>query len=79
MNSDFYLIITTDKLGQQRSVEEIRSILEEHPELIDAYEGLREFYKPQYYTPVVIPEFSTMTGILTLVGAVGIFFFVRRK
>ena len=77
--TNFYLIILKNSLGQQRSVEEIRSILEEHPELIDAYEGLREFYKPQFYTPVIIPEFSTFIGILTLVGAVGIFFFVRRK
>lgn len=77
--TNFYLITTKDKLNEQRSVEEIRSILDEHPELIDAYEGLREFYKPQYYTPAVIPEFSTMIGILTLASAVGIFFFVRRK
>jgi len=77
--TNFYLIILKNNLGQQRSAEEIRSILDEHPELIDAYEGLREFYKPEYYTSVVIPEFSTMIGILTALSAVGVFFFVRRK
>ncbi|MDD5192276.1 MAG: hypothetical protein PHH54_01115 [Candidatus Nanoarchaeia archaeon] len=77
--TDFYLITTKNRLNEQRSVEEIRGILDEHPELIDAYEGLREFYKPEYYTPVIIPEFSTFAGVLTLTGAVCVFFVIRRK
>ena len=31
------------------------------------------------YEPPVVPEFGTMVGILTALGALGVFFLVRRK
>ncbi|MDP3026957.1 MAG: hypothetical protein Q8N63_04565 [Nanoarchaeota archaeon] len=72
--TNFYLIIIDEELKEPRTTEEIEALLEEHPEFIDAYEGLRNLNNM-----VIIPEFGSIAGILTLAGAVGIFFFVRRK
>lgn len=71
---EFYLIIDKGKLKEPRSLEEIRKILDEHPELIDMYEGLGDLSKY-----AVIPEFGLIAGALTLIGAISIFFFVRKR
>ena len=73
--TDFYLVITKDKLEEQRTTEEVSVLLEQNPELIDMFEGLRNL---NAQVPV-IPEFGLFAGVLTLLSAVGIFFFMRRK
>jgi len=42
------------------------------------YDGKKDNYRVDENLPVV-PEFGTMVGILTALGAVGTFFLVRRK
>lgn len=42
------------------------------------YDGKKDNYRVDERLPVV-PEFTTMVGILTALGAVGTFFIVRRK
>jgi len=70
---EYYLIIEKGKLKEPRTTEEIEDELKEHPELVDEYEGLNSL------NVALIPEFGTVVGILTLIGAVGVFFIVRKK
>ena len=72
--TNFYLIIINEELKEPRTTEKIEALLEQHPELIDAYEGLRN---PNNI--FIIPEFGSVVGILTVLSAVGIFFFVRKR
>lgn len=72
--TEFYLITLKDKLANPRTLEGVQELLKEHPELIDAYESLRN---PNNIA--LIPEFGTVVGALTILGAVGVFFFVRRR
>ena len=72
---DFYLITEKNELGESRTTEEIGALLEQHSELVDMFEGLRNL---NGQLPMV-PEFGFYVGALTLLSAVAIFFFVRRK
>jgi hypothetical protein len=70
---DYYLIVMKDKLRHHRTEEEVDEELEEHPELVDMYEGLRSL------NIALIPEFGVIVGALTLIGAIGLFFIVRQR
>lgn len=70
----FYLITNKDKLNKSRNLEEVEVLLKQYPELIDAYENLRN--------PVnvpLVPEFGAIIGALTILSAVGVFFVIRRR
>jgi hypothetical protein len=44
-----YLIIDQGELDEKRSIGEVRSLLDDHPELIDAYFNLEKLYKDYWW------------------------------
>jgi hypothetical protein len=48
----FYLLVDQGKLGNRRSIEEVRMLLNEHPELMDAYEGLRRLFREYWWLAI---------------------------
>jgi hypothetical protein len=50
-------------------------LLTQYPQLFEMYEGLRRFGG----SVPMVPEFGFYVGALTLVGAMGLFFLIRRK
>ena len=70
----FYLITIGDLLNPQRTEEEVEEALIQNPELAMDYEGLRNLR-----SFAVVPEFGMVAGLVTILGAVGVFFFIRRK
>src|SRR3990167_567154 len=45
----FYLFIDNGELDEKRSIDEVRETLDEHPELIDSFEGLRSLYNDYWW------------------------------
>lgn len=74
-NIDFYLILKKSALNEQRTVEEAEALLKQHPELVKMYEGLKNL---NGNVPLV-PEFGFYAGALIVIGAMGMFFGVRRR
>jgi len=75
-STEFFLVTLENKLNQSRSLDEVKELIKQHPELVDKYENLRNLNE----NPIpLIPEFGVYVGILTLVSAIGLFFIVRRK
>ncbi|MFA5019683.1 MAG: hypothetical protein WC533_01145 [Candidatus Pacearchaeota archaeon] len=53
---DFILINDNGELEEERSIEEVRQLLNENPELIDAYEGLRRLFSDYWW--MILPSGS---------------------
>lgn len=51
---DLYLIAKGDKLAEKRNIQEVREILDEHPELVDMYGKLDRLYKDYWWT--IVPD-----------------------
>ena len=51
---EFYLIVDNGKIEERRSIEEVRGLLDNHPELIDAYFNLEKLYKDYWW--LILPD-----------------------
>jgi len=54
---EFYLITDNGKLEKRRSIGDVRELLKERPELIDAYEGLKGLFNDYWWLIVTTPNF----------------------
>lgn len=55
-DKSYFLIIDNGKLEEQRSIDEVRSILAQHPEFVDSYENLNRLFSDYWW--IVIPGAS---------------------
>ena len=46
---EIYLITDKGKLSERRSIEEVRSLLDENPEFVDMYENFKELYNSYWW------------------------------